>query len=165
VSNLNHIQRIVVPASALHHAHDFMRKVGELGYEGLALLVGRSSGQAFEVTDVWVPRQRVHQSEQGIGVVVDANELHRINVALYSERLEVAGQIHSHPTNAYHSDTDDDFAIANTVGAISIVVPDFATRAFRLDDCAVYRLALTGEWVELSVEAVMRLIEIDLDAR
>lgn len=147
------------------HGYEFMRDVGELGCEGLVLLVGKASESVFEVTDVWVPIQRVHRSEDGVGVVVDAEELHRINVALYSAGLELVGQVHSHPTDAYHSHTDDEFAIANTVGAISIVVPDFAAGAFQLEDCAVYRLASSGEWLELSSTATRGLIEIQQDAR
>lgn len=165
MSNLIGVSRITIPMSGLMHAYKFMREVGELGYEGLAVFVGKSKGSLFEVTNIWVPQQQVHRSEDGLSVTVGAEELHRINVSLYRSGLELIGQIHSHPTDAFHSDMDDEFAIANAVGAISIVVPDFAARRFRLDDCAVYRLEQDGTWRELSTSETLGLIEIRQDVR
>jgi hypothetical protein len=59
----------------------------------------------------------------------------------------LGGQIHSHPTSAYHSDTDDHFPLVTLVGALSIVIPDFALHApDDKDDWALYRLRGYGEW-------------------
>jgi hypothetical protein len=69
-------------------------------------------------------------------------------------------QIHSHPSEAYHSETDDTYPIATTAGALSIVVPDFAIRPFRLNDCAVYRLLPKQGWVHVSNAMVERIIQL-----
>jgi hypothetical protein len=82
-------------------------------------------------------------------------------VWLYESQLRLIGQVHSHPTQAYRSGTDDDFALATTAGCLSVVVPDFAQRPFSLRDCAVYRLQLSGEWQSLSHGEVDKLIRID----
>ena len=47
--------------------------------------------------------------------------------ALAAEGELVLAQLHTHPGAAFHSDTDDRFALPRHTGAISIVVPDFAT--------------------------------------
>jgi hypothetical protein len=79
-------------------------------------------------------------------VSVPGDELHRINMWLHRHRLRLIAQIHSHPTEAYHSDTDDRYAIATSLGSISIVIPDFAVRPFQLEDCAAYRLSNRPWW-------------------
>ena len=59
----------------------------------------------------------------------------------------MAGQVHSHPTNAYHSSTDDSYPLATLVGALSVVIPNFARHApADIDDWAWLRLSEQGEW-------------------
>lgn len=154
------ISRIVIPRESFARGYEFLRDAGKLGYEGLMLLVGRGNGDTFQVSDVWIPKQKGLRTADGICVVVEAEEMHQINVALYKSELELVGQIHTHPTDAYHSETDDEFAIATVVGAVSIVVPNFAERPFHVEECAVYRLQSDGEWQALKAAESAQLIVI-----
>lgn len=154
------IRRVVVPLEAARETQRFLRTVGQRGNEGLVLWCGKAAGDTFNVTKILIPRQRGIRTADGVCAIVDSAEMHRINVELYESGLRIIAQVHSHPTHAYHSDTDDDYAIANTVGAVSLVVPDFAIREFSLEDCAVYRLEVSGEWREMSLEEVRGLIDI-----
>lgn len=54
--------------------------------------------------------------------------------------------IHTHPTEAYHSAMDDEYAIATALGSFSIVVPYFATQPFVISDLATYRLTPRQWW-------------------
>jgi hypothetical protein len=74
--------------------------------------------------------------------------------------LTLLAQIHSHPAEAYHSDTDDAFPIATAAGSLSLVIPDFAARPFALPECAVYRLSATGVWEKLSAWDVLSLFHL-----
>lgn len=107
-----------------------------------------------------VPEQRLIRGPTGVGVFVDGPELHRINVWLFDNGLRILAQIHSHPTDAYHSDTDDDNALATTVGSLSLVVPDFARGPADLSQTVVYRLNSAGNWLPVPAAVVSRLIEI-----
>ncbi|WP_222419196.1 Mov34/MPN/PAD-1 family protein [Rhizobium leguminosarum] len=107
-----------------------------------------------------IPQQRCFRSAAGVGVHVDGAELHRINKWLFDNGLRILAQIHSHPTDAYHSDTDDEYALATAVGSLSLVVPDFATGPTDLSQTAVYRLNKAGKWMAVPHAAVNRLIEI-----
>lgn len=79
-------------------------------------------------------------------VRVDGDALHRLNVWLYQHQQMLGVQVHAHPTDAYHSDTDDTFPIVTTLGGLSLVVPNFCRRdLFR--GSAAYRLTPNG-WVE-----------------
>jgi hypothetical protein len=93
-------------------------------------------------------------------VVTGPEELHRINVWLYRQKLALIAQIHSHPGRAYHSSTDDGYAIATTVGCLSLVVPDFARAPFDLRNVASYRLDGRGVWRALTTGQVAQMISI-----
>lgn len=107
-----------------------------------------------------MPKQHHIRNASGVGVCVDGDELHKLNVWLSGTGLRILAQIHSHPTNAYHSTTDDDFAIATAAGSLSLVIPDFASQPFDLKRTAVYRLNTRGEWFEVKSSEVSRLISV-----
>ncbi len=154
------VEQVIIRSSLLDDAQLFLRKVGETGREGMVLWVGRPSGKQFTVTDLLIPRQRGLKTKDGVCVVVDADEMHRINVELFKTGLRLIAQEHSHPMEAYHSETDDEYAIATTTGSLSLVIPDFAMRKFDLSDCAVYRLSKNGSWDHVPRRRVKSLIAI-----
>lgn len=154
------VRSVRVARSLALEANDHLRKVGRRGLEGFALWVGTREGDTFTVEKTLIPDQEGTRSRMGVSVSVGPEELHRINVWLFRNKMSLIAQIHSHPTNAYHSETDDDFAVATVVGSFSIVVPDFAARPFTLDDCAVYRLSAEGFWTFMSVHEINSTISI-----
>ena len=160
MTGFQHVRKVVVPIRATIDTQRFLREVGHRGNEGLVLWCGKSSGDVFEVIDILIPRQRAIRTADGVCAIVDGDELHRINMQLYESGLRLIAQVHSHPTEAFHSDTDDEHSIVNTVGCLSLVVPDFAARDFSLRDCAIFRLAPSGEWKELSHREAEALIEL-----
>jgi hypothetical protein len=134
--------------------------VGQQGFEGFALWAGVREGALFHVRQTLIPAQRALRTASGVCVAVDADELHRLNIWLFEQHMLLIAQLHSHPGAAYHSDTDDMFPIATTVGCLSLVVPDFARQPFTLDRCAVYRLMPGGRWIGFAPADVLRLITI-----
>lgn len=155
------IEKVSIPKVLLSEAQLFLRKVGATGREGMILWVGHADGGHFQVANFLIPRQKGLKTKDGVCVVVDADEMHRINVELFQSGLRLIAQVHTHPSDAYHSDTDDEYAIATTAGCLSLVIPDFATREFHLSDCAVYRLDKEGSWLRLAPSRVESLIDIE----
>lgn len=155
------LETIRVSMSAVAEAHEFLRMAGERRAEGFALWAGRREGAVFNVISAIIPAQVAHFTDDGICVSVGPEELHRLNVSLYTERISLIAQLHSHPGSAYHSDTDDAFPIATTVGCLSLVIPDFARFPFSLSSCAVYRLTEGGVWSFLPPRDAERLIVIE----
>lgn len=154
------MERLVVPRRFADAAQAHMRSVGLSGNEGFALWLGHRDGVRFDVDETLIPQQQGRRVGRGVCVTVDGDELFRINRYLYDTGRQLIAQLHSHPTEAYHSETDDTFPIATTAGAFSIVVPDFAVRPFALHDCAVYRLVPDQGWLELPLSAVRRVIQV-----
>ena len=157
------LKAVHVPRSLADAAQQHLRAVGRHGNEGFALWIGRRDGHDFRVDETVIPEQRGLQSATGVCVTVGSDELFRINKYLYATGRQLVAQLHSHPTDAYHSETDDSFPIATTAGAFSLVIPDFAVRPFSLDECAVYRLVPGDGWLEFPTPAVRRVIRLTND--
>ena len=154
------LERIQVPTSAAEEANEFLRFAGTRRSEGFALWVGNREGRIFRVRETVIPAQTGHVTDDGVCVSVGPDELHRLNVWLYTEKMNVIAQLHSHPGEAYHSETDDSFPIATTVGCLSLVIPDFARFPFLLARCAVYRLTEQGVWSFLPRAQAEKLITL-----
>lgn len=155
------IERIHIENSLILDAFELLRSAGEKGYESVALFGGFEAGNSFYVKKVIFPKQYGYNLDQGLMYSVDGEELHRINVWLYENRMSLIAQIHSHPGEAYHSEMDDRFPIVDTYGGISIVVPNFAFGIISLKDCMIYRLSLNKTWNELKLTEIETLFQID----
>jgi hypothetical protein len=161
VTDFRHVRHVRIPERLADASQAFLRKVGLKCTEGILLWLGRPSGEDFIVTEMYAPRQKGLRGDHGICVVVDAEEMRRINVHLYETGQRLIAQVHSHPKAAYHSELDDQYAIATTVGSLSIVVPDFAEGDFDLHAASVHRLQEDGHWVELTVRQARSLIVVE----
>jgi proteasome lid subunit RPN8/RPN11 len=144
----------------VNEAYSFLRKAGEKSFEAVALFAGVIDGPKAKITEVILPEQTSYKLKSGLMYAVEGDELHRINVWLYKNNIKLIAQIHSHPTEAYHSETDDEFPIISTVGGLSIVVPNFAVDKLNYSDWAFYRLSESATWDELDVDTVRKIINI-----
>jgi hypothetical protein len=154
------VTEILVPRPAIEEANNHLRYVGSSGLEGFSLWAGVRTGSQFSVRTNIVPKQIGHFVGGGVCVSVGPEELHRINLWLYENQMTLIAQLHSHPGEAYHSETDDTFPIATTVGSVSIVVPNFARQSFAFDRCAIYRLSDRNKWDPLAAAEVSSMFKI-----
>jgi hypothetical protein len=145
------VRHFVIPTSVLHMTIDFLREVGASGAEGFVLWGGKPDGaMQFRYTRAIIPEQHALKTEGGLLVVVDGDALFKVNKDLYKQGETLGAQVHSHPTSAYHSDTDDFYPLVTLLGALSVVVPDFARHAPRdLKVWAWYRLEGYGRWAPI----------------
>jgi hypothetical protein len=154
------VTQIIVPSRAILKMHAFLAEAGRAGLEGFTAWVGIQHGNRFEVKETVIPLQTAHRTRKGLYVLIDDDELFSLNRWLYENQLTLIAQIHSHPTDAYHSELDDEIPIATTQGCVSIVVPDFARSPFELNKCAVFRLSTENSWDEVPPSGVLDLIKI-----
>jgi hypothetical protein len=146
---LEQVREFVIPVELIDQTLEPIRDAGESGYEAFVVWGGHfaDGGRRFEFISGYVPRQTMSRRRHGLLVVVDGEALFRVNRDFYRQGLTLAGQIHSHPTDAYHSDTDDAYPLVTLTGGLSGVVPDFgAGGRDRLGDWAWYRLTGPGVW-------------------
>jgi hypothetical protein len=157
---LDGVERFVVPRSLIKAGEAAIRRAGRRGNECFALWSGVIDGATFRVLASHVPRQTAFRLESGICVRVDGSDLHRLNVWLFEAGQRLGVQIHSHPTDAYHSDTDDAFPIITTLGGLSIVVPWFGAEPWFSPGTAAYRLQPPSRWREVPDRDFRRLVEV-----
>lgn len=160
MSGFLNLQKVFVSQKILLEGQDFLRKVGETGREGMVLWVGKHEELTFTVTNLVIPKQKGLITADGVCVIIEPDELRILNLELYRHDLRLIAQLHTHPGRAYHSQTDDEYAIARTIGAFSLVIPNFAVRPFALNECATYCLSAKGSWDQLSPAKVNQLIQI-----
>jgi hypothetical protein len=149
------VEEFVVPLELVDKTLEPLQRAGEEGYEAFVLWGGRldEGGRRLVYESIYFPEQTTSRSEEGLLVVVEGDALFRVNRAFYEHGLTLAAQVHSHPTDAYHSDTDDAYPLMTLVGGLSGVVPDFGQGGRdRLGDWAWYRLTGPGEWGAVGAE-------------
>ena len=160
MTTFDSIREFVVPAGICDGSDDHLREAGLSGNERFILWTGIVQDARFLVRTMHVPKQTAYRTSSGLCVRVEADELHRLNVWLYEHGERLAIQVHTHPTEAYHSDTDDTYPIVTTLGGLSLVVPDFARYGVRGPDTALYQLSQIG-WEELSPRPARQLLRME----
>lgn len=155
--NLEHVGRLLLPAEALKRTEESLRAAGREGYELFVLWSGAVEGDAFRVKTPHVPRQSSYKTRDGLLVRIEGDALHELNMWLFQHDEALGAQIHAHPADAFHSETDDSYPIVTTLGSFSIVVADFARNGLLCEDTAVYRLTPEG-W--LASVAASDVIEV-----
>lgn len=82
---------------------------------------------------------------------IDDEWLHRFWIDLADQRHAVFAQVHTHPGSAYHSATDNDFALIHTPGFLSLVIPNFALGPADLTDAYLAERDASGVWRAVKV--------------
>jgi len=80
------------------------------------------------------------------GYEVDDGWLTEFWKRLGASKRSIKVQVHTHPGEAFHSTTDDQWPIVSQAGFVSIVIPDFAEGEPSLHNAWVGRLQGDGKW-------------------
>jgi proteasome lid subunit RPN8/RPN11 len=104
------------------------------GHEGIAYLFGQTNGATTVVVGAMRPEARTTVGSFSVTSIAMAAVVR----AATDAGLQVIGQIHTHPGDAYHSDGDEDGARIVYDGYVSIVVPEYGRRLPSLDGAAIY---------------------------
>jgi hypothetical protein len=159
-SVLADIEEFIVPIDLVEKTLERLRAAGRGGYEAFVLwggIVDPEDPARFRMAGSYLPEQSTMSTESGLLVLIDGEALFRVNRAFHERGLILATQVHSHPTSAYHSETDDAFAMVTLIGGLSGVVPDFGEGGVeRLGDWAWYRLDGPGQWSDIDASTTIR---------
>ena len=149
---LEEVREFVIPLELVEQTLEPLQEAGRRGYEAFVLWGGRFVDDGrFDFASAYFPEQTTSRGKEGLLVYVDGEALFRVNRAFYEQGLVLGGQVHSHPADAYHSETDDTFPLVTLAGALSGVVPDFGDGGReRVNEWAWYRLVAAGEWTPVT---------------
>jgi hypothetical protein len=159
-ARLDGVRFVTVDPSVIGTTITTLQTFGKHRLEGLVLWLGNIEPGRARVVKAFTPKQRSIADEDGVGYFVSGETLFELNRALSETGLRLIAQVHSHPGEAYHSSTDDRFAIVTADGGFSLVVPNFGRAPADPACWAVYRLT-SGDWRELSAQQVQTIFEIE----
>jgi hypothetical protein len=154
------LRNYVIPQRVLDATRAVLVDRGEHGVEGVVLWVGELiDDETGKILAAYVPEQIAHRSSYGVSVEVTQAGLTRL-ISELPEGVFVLVRVHSHPSEAFHSDLDDENMLISHENAISIVIPFFARDPIELELCSVNELHHGSGWVELDPDAVRRRFRI-----
>jgi hypothetical protein len=152
--------RVRVPEITVEQTLTFLRNVGtERNAEGVVLWLGQRTESGIEVLEAFIPEQQTARDMFRIPPAAMAALLRHLG----ETRRFIAAQVHSHPRQAFHSHADDTWAIVRHVGALSIVVPDFARNTSITNfmaQTATFRLSRDNTWDLVPPEETQQLLTI-----
>ena len=93
----------------------------------------------------------VHRAGRG-WYEVDSAWITQFFLGLRRDRQTVRAQVHTHPREAGHSWTDDQFSLVPAKGFLSLVIPDFAVGPARLARTVLVRMQADGTWAPADAE-------------
>lgn len=160
-SPLATVTQFVIPVSLLDDTLAVLTDAGRHGHEAFVLWGGKleTDGTALRFTSAIEPKQTAHIRPDGLLVTVEGSALFQVNQQLYSRGELLAGQVHSHPTDAYHSAVDDHNPLVTLLGSLSLVIPYFGRDGREaVRDWAWYRLIGEGRWAELTRNDRVQLV-------
>jgi proteasome lid subunit RPN8/RPN11 len=147
---------IRVSAPIVEDTLHFLRHDGTSGREGVVLWLGRRFGEACAVTSVVRPEQEAAEDYFRI----PERSMREVMSLLRTTNQLIVAQVHSHPGAAFHSEADDRWAIIRHIGALSVVVPNFARGMdFRTFThwAAFYVHRDSGEWARVQPGTIIEV--------
>jgi proteasome lid subunit RPN8/RPN11 len=126
--------RLVIAESALDAVRQCIAPEIAAGHEGIAYLVGQTNGETTLVMGAIRPEAHTTPGSFDVSPRAMAKVVRRASDA----GLQVAGQIHTHPREAFHSDGDIEGARIAYDGFVSIVVPNYGRHLPSLKRSAAY---------------------------
>lgn len=103
-------------------------------HEGILYLIGRTDGFMSLAIAGFRPRA---QTTRG-SFHVQAPAMRQVVEAANGSGLQVVGQLHTHPGQAFHSDGDEEGARIRFSGFVSIVLPDYGMHLPSFEGAAIY---------------------------
>ena len=145
-----------MPGNILAETPRILRSLSGGVRESVVLWVGVEATDEALVRRIVVPRQRSTAKRFDVPL----RERHRIIQELAGSGDKLLVQLHTHPRSAFHSCADDRLALPRHIGALSVVIADFASNwDGDLQQASVNRHLGGGVWSELSPETVSTLFE------
>jgi hypothetical protein len=142
-----------VPQLVLQRTFDHFRACGG-GRRECQSLWTSSWNAVHEITDVVHPKHRAHVG----GFELDSAWLNRFWLQLAERREGVRIQVHTHPGEAFHSQTDDAFPIVHSPGFLSLVIPRFAKGEVGFKDAFLAELGQDGRFREVPINGRLKVV-------
>jgi len=95
---------------------------------------------------------------------VDDEWITRLFLDLARRDMGIRAQVHTHPTEAFHSATDDAYPAVHMPGLFSLVIPDFAQGAVTLEHSYLAQLGTNGRFHEIDPFTALDITALDANS-
>lgn len=150
-------QKFIVPERVVRETQRRLQLSALKRTEIVVLWSGTIIDGTIRVSRVWLPHQFV---DEGF-FAIPGEELFALNKEIYELGERLVAQVHTHPTLAFHSETDSEFAVTSMEGGLSIVVPEFGMASIKSTRECAYFLFESGSWRGLSGSEVKALMKFE----
>lgn len=130
----------------LEETFQHFRRCGR-GQEECQVLWVSSWSKPEIITKVVHPKHSAHLG----GFVLDDRWLSDFWMELGDTNSGIRFQIHTHPEEAFHSETDDDYPIIHKPGFLSLVVPNFGLGPVGFTGAYLAEIQPNGDWREVPI--------------
>ncbi len=144
--------RYRLPRSVLDRTFAHFRECGRGRCECQVLWTGPWSAPN-RIADVTHPKHAAHLG----GFVVDDGWLHKFWLDLGKTDFGIRVQVHTHPGEAFHSETDDQYPIIHKPGFLSLVIPNFGLGAVGFDHAYLTEIQPDGRWRQVPIPAQLEV--------
>ena len=120
------------------------------GKEGIAYLLGQSDGTTTLVVSVIRPQAQTTRDSFS----VSSPAMAQVVRTTISCGLQVVGQAHTHPCEAYHSEGDEKGARIAYCGYVSVVFPNYGRHLPALDGAASYSFQSCSGFVPIEPDRI-----------
>lgn len=144
-------QRLVVSQACIDALAACLAPEIRDGQEGITYLLGQSDGTTTVAVAAIRPEAQVTRGS----FVVGAPAMAKVVRAAVDHGLQVVGQVHTHPGDAYHSEGDDAGARIAFTGYTSVVLPDYGRHLPALTRSATYFFQAGKGFVALDAACVI----------
>jgi hypothetical protein len=130
---------------AIDQTLGFLTQSGNRNKEGIVLWLGRRTSSDSLASHVYQP---IHTAASDFFYIPQQGMAHMLSF-MGNNSVSVLAQVHTHPREAFHSQADDQWAIVRHLGALSLVLPNFArnvTAGTFMELAATFRLDIHNEW-------------------
>lgn len=153
--------RFVIGAALLSGTAGLLAEPGMKGLEGSVLWIGHVLDDATaEITRAYRPQQVACATAAGLAVTLTEDGLSELIMSLIGDEI-VLGRLHTHGNgDVNHSSVDDANLVVAHPGAVSIVVPYFASCGIDLVRCGVHVLSAAHRWRRIKADETDQRFEI-----
>ena len=93
-----------------------------------------------------------HHRSTAYAMTIDSGWIGHFWKALADANMGVRVQVHTHPFEAFHSETDDAFPLLFDPGFLSLVIPDFAMGPVGFERAYLTEVQADGRWQQVKIE-------------
>ena len=140
--------RIVVPRVVQDKTMAHIRSCGARCEEGFVVWSGILTSKDLFVSSVLAPP--CNGSEHFGGLTISDEAMQYLADEMIRNGEALIAQVHSHPREAFHSETDNSYPLIHRLGFLSIVIPFFGRYGFNeFHRFRTYEYIENGRWREL----------------